>query len=132
MYELEASPTPTVLPFAAPTTAGPTGIFASDFIGSGQIGNPLPVDQTSSSCGTMGGQCDYSLYHVGAFMRSLGPQGLTNAVNNYNSSIGGTLPTPAGQALSTRACSRFRSCKLWAEWQHKWLLSSPDKWYSVG
>ncbi len=91
--------TPTVLPFAAPTTAGPTGIFASDFIGSGQIGNPLPIDQTSSSCGTMGGQCDYSLNHVGAFMRSLGPQGLTNAVNNYDSSIGGTLPTPAGQAL---------------------------------
>jgi hypothetical protein len=91
--------TPTILPFAAPTTAGPTGIFASDFIGSGQIGNPLPIAETNSSCGTMGGQCDYSLYHVGAFMRSIGPQGLAAAVNNYNSNIGGTLPTPAGQAL---------------------------------
>ena len=91
--------TPTVLPVASATNAGPTGIFTSDFIGSGQIGNPLPIDQTSSSCGTMGGECNYSLYNVGAFMRSIGPEGLTKAVANYNSTIGGTLPTPAGQAL---------------------------------
>jgi hypothetical protein len=39
------------------------------------------------------------LYNVGAFMRSIGPGGLTTAVSNYNSTIGGTLPTPAGQAL---------------------------------
>jgi hypothetical protein len=91
--------TPTVLPVASATNAGPTGIFTSDFIGSGQIGNPLPIDQTSSSCGTMGGECNYGLYNVGAFMRSIGPEGLTKAVANYNSTIGGTLPTPAGQAL---------------------------------
>jgi hypothetical protein len=91
--------TPTVLPVASATNAGPTGIFTSDFIGSGQIGNPLPIDQTSSSCGTMGGQCNYNLYNVGAFMRSSGPEGLTKAVANYDSTIGGTLPTPAGQAL---------------------------------
>jgi hypothetical protein len=91
--------TPTVLPVASATNAGPTGIFTSDFIGSGQIGNPLPIDQTSSSCGTMGGECNYSLYNVGAFMRSIGPEGLTKAVANYNSTIGATLPTPAGQAL---------------------------------
>jgi hypothetical protein len=91
--------TPTILPVATTTNAGPTGIYTSDFIGSGQIGNPLPIDQASSSCGTMGGQCNYNLYNVGAFMRSIGPQGLTNAVANYDSTIGGTLPTPAGQAL---------------------------------
>jgi hypothetical protein len=91
--------TPTVLPVATATNAGPTGIFTSDFIGSGQIGNPLPIDQTSSSCGTMGGECNYSLYNVGAFMRSIGPEGLTKAVANYNATIGSTLPTPAGQAL---------------------------------
>ncbi len=91
--------TPTVLPVATTTNAGPTGIFTSDFIGSGQIGNPLPIDQSSSSCGTMGGECNYNLYNVGAFMRSIGPEGLTKAVANYDSTIGGTLPTPAGQAL---------------------------------
>jgi hypothetical protein len=91
--------TPTVLPVATTTNAGATNIFTSDFIGSGQVGNPLPIDQTSSSCGTMGGECDYNLYHVGAFERSLSPAGLTKAVANYDSTIGGTLPTPAGQAL---------------------------------
>ena len=91
--------TPTVLPVASATNAGPTGIFTSDFIGSGQVGNPLPIAETDSSCGTMGGECTYNLYHVGAFMRSIGPGGLANAVSNYDSTIGGTLPTPAGQAL---------------------------------
>jgi len=92
--------TPTVLPVSGASFEGaPTGIFTTDFIGSGQIGNPLPISQTSASCGTMGGQCDYNLYHVGAFMRSLSPGGLATAVNNYNSKIGGILPTPAGQAL---------------------------------
>ena len=92
--------TPTVLPVAGGAQSGaPGGIYNTDFIGSGQIGNPLPGSQTSSSCGDAGGTCNYDLYNVGAFMRSLGPGGLTNAVNNYNSTIGGTLPTPAGQAL---------------------------------
>jgi outer membrane receptor protein involved in Fe transport len=91
--------TPTVLPVGSVVAGGATGIFTSDFIGSGQIGNPLPIDQTNSTCGTMGGECDYNLYNVGAFMRSIGPKGLANAVSNYDSTIGGTLPTPAGQAL---------------------------------
>jgi hypothetical protein len=92
--------TPTVLPIAGGAQSGaPGGIYNTDFIGSGQIGNPLPGSQTSSTCGDAGGTCNYDLYNVGAFMRSLGPGGLTNAVNNYNSTIGGTLPTPAGQAL---------------------------------
>ena len=91
--------TPTVLPVGNVVSGGATGIFTSDFIGSGQIGNPLPVDQTSASCGTMGGECNYNLYNVGAFERSLSPAGLTKAVANYDSTIGGTLPTPAGQAL---------------------------------
>ncbi|MGA8675517.1 MAG: carboxypeptidase regulatory-like domain-containing protein [Candidatus Acidiferrales bacterium] len=92
--------TPTVLPVAGGSNSGaPAGIFTSDFIGSGQVGNPLPTSQTSSSCGTDGGTCNYDLYNVGAFMRSIGPGGLATAVNNYNSNIGGTLPTPAGQAL---------------------------------
>jgi hypothetical protein len=91
--------TPTILPVASATNAGADGIFTSDFIGSGQVGNPLPIAETDSTCGTMGGECTYNLYHVGAFMRSLGPQGLTKAVANYDATIGGTLPTPAGQAL---------------------------------
>ena len=64
----------------------------------GRVGNPLPRAETSTSCGTVGGTCDYSLYKVGAFMRQIGPAGLTNAINNYNANIAG-LPTPAGQAL---------------------------------
>ncbi len=93
--------TPTVLPTAASTVyAGvPGGIFASNFLGDGQIGQPLPKSQTSSTCGDVGGTCDYNLYNVGAFMRTIGPGGLTTAVNNYNSNIGGVLPTPAGQTL---------------------------------
>jgi len=91
--------TPTVLPVASALSGGATGIFTSDFIGSGQIGSPLPIDQTNSTCGTVGGECDYNLYHVGAFMRSLGPASLAKAVTNYDSTIGGALPTPAGQAL---------------------------------
>ena len=91
--------TPTVLPVATATNAGTDGIFTSDFIGSGQVGNPLPIAETSTTCGTMGGECDYNLYNVGAFMRSIGPAGLTKAVANYDGTIGGTLPTPAGQAL---------------------------------
>ena len=93
--------TPYVLPTAASTVfAGvPGGIFASNFLGDGQIGQPLPQSETSSTCGDVGGTCDYNLYKVGAYMRGLGPGGLTNAVNNYNSTIGGVLPTPAGQAL---------------------------------
>jgi hypothetical protein len=91
--------TPTVLPVQGSVQSGTDGgIFNTDFIGSGQIGNPLP-QSVNSSCGAVGGSCDYDLYHVGAFMRSLSVGGLTNAVSNYNSKIGGILPTPAGQQL---------------------------------
>jgi hypothetical protein len=91
--------TPAVLPVNASVFQGtPAGIFNTDFLGTGQVGNPLPKS-VNSSCGTVGGECDYSLYKVGAFGRQIGVSGLTNAVNNYNSSIGGILPTPAGQAL---------------------------------
>jgi hypothetical protein len=92
--------TPTVLPVAGGAQSGASaGIFNSDFIGSGQIGNPLPKSETDASCGTVGGNCSYNLYNVGAFGRQIGVQGLTNAINSYNSSIGGILPTPAGQDL---------------------------------
>ena len=93
--------TPYVLPVAASTVfaGAPGGIFASNFLGDGQIGQPLPKSQTSSSCGDVGGTCDYNLYNVGAFGRQIGVAGLTKAVNSYNTSIGGVLPTPAGQTL---------------------------------
>jgi Carboxypeptidase regulatory-like domain len=92
--------TPTVLPVAGSPQSGATAaIFSNDFIGSGQIGNPLPKAETDPTCGTDGGNCSYSLYKVGAYGRQLGPGGLTNAVNNYNANIGGILPTPAGQTL---------------------------------
>lgn len=91
--------TPFTLPVAgAPNVGAAGGIYQTDFIGSGQIGNPLPTAQTSATCGTMGGSCSYSLYNVGAFMRQVGPNGLTNAITNYNANIAG-LPTPAGQDL---------------------------------
>jgi Carboxypeptidase regulatory-like domain len=91
--------TPFTLPVAGGNNSGAAGgIFETDFIGSGQIGNPLPTAETSASCGTMGGTCDYQLLKVGAFMRQIGPAGLTRDINNYNTAIAG-LPTPAGQAL---------------------------------
>ena len=96
--------TPTVLPVAGGAQSGAGGgIFNTDFLGSGQVGNPLPRG-ANSSCGQVGGQCDYSLYDVGAYMRQIGPGGLTNAINNYNATIGSSgpgtgLPTPAGQTL---------------------------------
>ena len=87
-----------VAPLPANNVGAAGGIFQTDFIGSGQIGNPLPTAETSASCGTMGGTCDYRLLKVGAFMRQVGPVGLTRGVNNYNATIAG-LPTPAGQTL---------------------------------
>jgi carboxypeptidase family protein len=91
--------TPTVLPVAGSGQSGAGGgIFNTDFLGSGQIGNPLPRG-VNASCGTVGGSCDYNLYDIGAFMRQIGPGGLANAVTKYDGTIGGTLPTPAGQAL---------------------------------
>jgi len=104
--------TPTILPIAGSAQGGSTGaIFTNDFLGDGQIGQPLPRS-LNSSCGTVGGSCDYNLYNVGAYMRTLGgPGALSNAVNNYNNNIagpaggvaggcgGGGCPTPAGQVL---------------------------------
>jgi hypothetical protein len=91
--------TPTVLPVQGSPQSGATaGIFNDNFLGDGQIGQPLP-QSVNSSCGTAGGSCDYNLYKVGSFMRNLGPTGLANAVSSYNSTIGGILPTPAGQQL---------------------------------
>jgi hypothetical protein len=92
--------TPYVLPVAASTVfaGAPGGIFASNFLGDGQIGQPLPKS-VNSSCGTDGGSCDYNLFNVGAFGRQIGVAGLTNAVNKYDANIGGVLPTPAGQTL---------------------------------
>jgi hypothetical protein len=79
--------------------SGAGAIFESDFTGSGVVQNPLPIAQTSSTCGTMGGSCDYTTYDIGAFGRSLSPNGLTKAIDRYNSTIAGQTITPAGQAL---------------------------------
>jgi len=92
--------TPTVLPIAGGAQSGATGgIYTSNFYGDGQVGQPLPIAETSTSCGTEGGTCTYDTYKVGAFMRQIGPGGLTSAIANYNANIAGTLPTPAGQTL---------------------------------
>jgi hypothetical protein len=84
-----------------PTTngSGTGGIFTTDFTGDGTTSDPLPIAQTSSSCGTVGGTCDYTTYRSGAFGRSLGPTGLAKAIANYDSTIAGKTITPAGQAL---------------------------------
>jgi len=87
-----------VAPLPANNVGAAGGIFQTDFIGSGEIGNPLPIGETSASCGTIGGTCDYRLLKVGAFMRQVGPVGLTRDINNYNATIAG-LPTLAGQTL---------------------------------
>jgi hypothetical protein len=79
--------------------AAPGAIFQSDFSGDGTVGDPLAIAQTSSSCGTAGGQCNYTTYKVGAYGRSLNPAGLTNAIANYNNTLAGKTITPAGQAL---------------------------------
>jgi hypothetical protein len=80
-------------------SAGPGVIYQSDFTGDGTVNDPLPMAQTSSSCGTEGGQCTYTTYKTGAYGRTLGPQSLAKAIANYNSTIAGSAITPAGQAL---------------------------------
>ena len=81
------------------SNSGAGAIFQSDFSGSGVTGDPLPIAQTSATCGTVGGSCNYTTYKNGAFGRSLSPAGLNAAVENYNSAIAGKTVTPAGQAL---------------------------------
>ncbi len=77
--------------------AGDGSIFQTDFTGDGTVNDPLPLAQTSASCGTAGGFCNYTMVRSGAFGRGLSPAGLTNAVNNYNANIANTQVTPAGQ-----------------------------------
>jgi hypothetical protein len=81
------------------SNGGMAAIYQSDFSGSGVTGDPLPIAQTSSTCGDSGGACSYTQYHTGAFGRGLTPNGLNNAVANYNTTIAGKTVTPAGQAL---------------------------------
>ena len=80
--------------------AGPGVIFQSDFTGDGTVNDPLPIAETDPTCGTMGGNCNYTTYKTGAYGRTLSPGGLARAISNYNSTIAdGTLVTPAGQSL---------------------------------
>jgi Carboxypeptidase regulatory-like domain len=81
------------------SAAGVGAIYTSDFTGSGVVSDPLPIAQTSSTCGTVGGTCTYTNYNNGAFGRNLNGGGLANAVNKFNSTIAGSTITPAGQAL---------------------------------
>jgi hypothetical protein len=87
------STTPTI-----PVGSSSGAIFTNDWTGSGTTSEPLPIS-VSGGCGTVGGSCDYKTYNVGAFGRSLSANGLNNAITNYNNTIGGILPTPAGQLL---------------------------------
>jgi hypothetical protein len=72
-------------PLASALAVPPTGIgygeiYRTDFTGDGTTGDMIPgTDQ-------------------GAFMRTVGPGGLTNLINNYNNTVAGNL-TPAGQVL---------------------------------
>ncbi|MGH9718306.1 MAG: TonB-dependent receptor [Candidatus Acidiferrales bacterium] len=79
--------------------AGAGSIFQTDFTGDGTVNDPLPIAQTSASCGSVGGSCDYTTYKTGAYGRTLGPRGLANAITNYDNAIAGKTITPAGQAL---------------------------------
>jgi hypothetical protein len=81
-------------------TAGPGAIFQDNFTGDGTVsGEPMPLAQTSATCGTVGGTCDYTMVRSGAFGRGLNPASLATAINNYNANIANTEPTPAGQAV---------------------------------
>ncbi|MFZ3214688.1 MAG: carboxypeptidase regulatory-like domain-containing protein [Candidatus Acidiferrales bacterium] len=80
-----------------PALSSAGAIYTNDYTGDGTTNDPLPTGVTGG-CGTVGGTCDYSTFNVGAYMRQVGPTGLTNAVNYYNTSIAGN-PTPAGQDL---------------------------------
>jgi len=72
-------------------TAAPGEIFQTDFTGDGTVGDPLPLGVNADG--------SFKLANVGAFSRSIGARGLTNAINNYNIAISGQAITPAGQAL---------------------------------
>ena len=72
-------------------TAAPGEIFQTDFTGDGTVADPLPLSVNADG--------SLNLAKVGAFSRSLGAQGLTNAINNYNTNIAGHTITPAGQSL---------------------------------
>lgn len=87
-----------VTPFTD-VSAGPGALFQADFTGGGIINDPLPIAQTDPTCGTVGGNCNYTTYKSGAYGRTLGPAGLVTAISNYNSTIAGKTVTPAGQAL---------------------------------
>jgi hypothetical protein len=71
-------------PLSSPVIVGNTGaagdIFRTDFTGDGTVSDPVPGTKE------------------GAFGRDFGVGGLTNTINNYNSTVAGT-PTPAGAAL---------------------------------
>ena len=60
-----------------------------------QVGNPLPPQRRAHRAAPWVAR-DSQM--VDAFMRSIGPAGLTNAINNYNTNISGHF-TPAGQTL---------------------------------
>ena len=79
--------------------AGAGSIFQTDFTGDGTVNDPLAFAQTNSTCGSVGGSCDFVTAKSGAFGRSLSTGGLANAISTYNSSIAGSTVTPAGQAL---------------------------------
>jgi len=64
----------------ASTTGNPGDIFVNDYTGDGTIGDPIP--------GT----------HLGQYDRGTNAKQLNGLINNYNSTVAGTL-TPAGQAL---------------------------------
>ena len=61
-------------------SGAPGEIFRSDFTGDGTVADPLPNTT------------------VGAFGRSIGLQGLTNVIQNFNQ-VYANQPTPAGQVL---------------------------------
>lgn len=82
---------------ATPSLPNSDSIYQTDYTGDGTTTDPLPTG-VSGGCGTVGGSCNYSTFNVGGYMRQVGPSGLINSINNYNSNIAGN-PTPAGQTL---------------------------------
>lgn len=62
------------------TGIGAGEIFRTDFTGDGTVGDPVPGTKQ------------------GSFMRGVSTGGLTNLINNYNTTVAGNL-TPAGQLL---------------------------------
>ena len=95
----------------------PGGIFNTDFLGTGQVGHPLPKADELKLRHDVAASAITTSTMSAPSCGQIGVGGLTTAVNNYNSSIGGSASNPSwAERSSIAACLRWPSCKLWVAW----------------